>query len=58
MLMLFLNFKDLCYVTIFKVFTEFVTRLILFYALVFWLPGMWDLSSLIEDPTHTPCSGR
>ena len=31
--------------TIFKVFTEFVTILFLFNVLVFWLRGMWDLSS-------------
>ena len=31
--------------TIFKVFTEFVTVLFLFYVLVFWPRGMWDLSS-------------
>ena len=31
--------------TIFKVFTEFVTILLLAYVLVFWLLGMWDLSS-------------
>ena len=28
-----------------KVFIEFVTILLLFYVLVFWLRGMWDLSS-------------
>ena len=39
--------------TIFKVFTEFVTILLLFYVLVFWLWGMWNLSSLIRDRTHT-----
>ena len=30
--------------TIFKVFREFVTILFLFYVLVFWPLGMWDLS--------------
>ena len=35
--------------TIFKVFTEFVTTLLLFYVLVFWPWGMWDLSSLTRD---------
>ena len=34
--------------TIFKVFIEFVTILLLFYVLVFWPWGMWDLSSPIE----------
>ena len=44
--------------TIFKVFFEFVTILFLFYALVFWPCGMWDLSSLTRDLTCTPCIGR
>ena len=45
--------------TIFKVFIEFVTILLLFfYILVFWLQGMWDLSSLMRDQTRTPCIGR
>ena len=35
--------------TIFKVFTEFVAVLLLFYVLVFWLRGMWDPSSLPRD---------
>ena len=30
--------------TIFKVFIEFVAILLLFYVLVFWPQGMWDLS--------------
>ena len=32
--------------TVFKVFIEFVAILFLFYALVFWPRGMWDLNSL------------
>ena len=44
--------------TIFKVFIEFVTILLLFYVLVFWLRGMWDLSSPTRDRTRTPCIGR
>ena len=44
--------------TIFKVFIEFVTILLLFYVLVFWPRGMWDLSSLTRDQTCTPCLGR
>ena len=44
--------------TIFKVFIEFVTILLLFYVLVFWPGGMWDLSSPTRDRTHTPCMGR
>ena len=41
-----------------KVFNEFVTTLLLFYVLVFWPRGMWDLGSLTRDLTHTPCTGR
>ena len=44
--------------TIFKVFIEFVTVLLLFYVLVFWWRGMWDLSSPTRDWTHTPCTAR
>ena len=31
--------------TIFKIFIEFISVLLLFYVLVFWPQGMWDLSS-------------
>ena len=41
-----------------KFFIEFVTILLLFYVLVFWLPAMWDLSSLTRDQTHALCIGR
>ena len=44
--------------TIFKVFIEFVTILLLFYTLFFWPPGMWDLSSPRRDGTCTPCTGK
>ena len=44
--------------TIFKVFIEFVTILLLFYILVFWPGGIWDLSSPTRDRTHTPCIGK
>ena len=44
--------------TIFKVFIEFVTILLLFHVLVFWPRGMWDLSSLTRDWTCTPSAGR
>ena len=44
--------------TIFNVFIEFVTILLLFYVLVFWLRGMWDLSSPTRDRTLTPCIKR
>ena len=38
---------------LFKVFIELVTVLLLFYALVFCLQGMWDLISLTRDhPLH------
>ena len=33
--------------TIFKDFTEFVTRLFMFWC--FWPQGMWDLSFLTKD---------
>ena len=44
--------------TIFEVFIEVVTILLLFYVLLFWLWGTWDLSSPTRDQTHTPCIGR
>ena len=43
--------------TIFKVFTEFVTILLLFYVLVFWPRGMWNLISSTRTRTCTPCIG-
>ena len=43
---------------IFKGFVESVTILLLFYVLVFWPRGMWDLSSPTRDRTYTPCIGR
>ena len=46
------------FLTIFKVFIEFVTILLLFYVLVFWRRGMWDPSSPTRDRIHTPCIGR
>ena len=39
----------------FKVFIELVTILLLFYLLVFWPRGMWDLSSPTRDWPRTPC---
>ena len=39
--------------TIFKVFIEFGTVLLLIYVLDFWLQGMWDLSFPIWDQTCT-----
>ena len=54
----FLEFFFFLMWTIFKVFIEFVTILLLFYVLVFWPQGMWDLSSPARDRTRTPCTGR
>ena len=44
--------------TIFKVLIEFVTILLLFYVLISWPRGVWDLSSPTRDWTCTPCLGR
>ena len=44
--------------TIFEDFIEFVTKLLLFYALVFWPWGMWYLSSPTGDWTCSPCIGK
>ena len=44
--------------TIFKVFIEFVTILLLFHVLVFWQQGVWDLSSPTRDRNRTLCTGR
>ena len=54
----YLFFKTSLLWTIFKVFIEFVTILLLFYVLVFWPRGMWDPNSPTQDGTHTPCIGR
>ena len=43
---------------IFKVFTELVTMLLLFYVLFFWPGGMRDLRSLTSDRTYHPCIRR
>ena len=44
--------------TILKIFIEFVTVLFLFYDLLFWPRGMWDLSSPTRDQTNTPWFGK
>ena len=44
--------------TIFKVFIKFVIILLQFYALVFWLQGIRDLSFLTGDQTCNPGIGR
>ena len=57
--MYFLFFKIVLMWTIFKAIIEFVTILLLFYILVFWLRGTWDLSSPTRDRTRTaPCIGK
>ena len=38
---------------IFKVLIEFATVLLLFYVLAFWPGGLWGLSPLSRDGTHT-----
>ena len=53
-----LNFFFFLMWTIFEVFIGFVTRLLLFYVLIFWPWGMWDLSSQTRDWTLTPYTGR
>ena len=42
----------------FKISAAFVTMLLLFYVMVFWLWGKWDFSSLTRDRTHMPRFGR
>ena len=43
----------------FKVLIEFVTALLLFYVLVFWLRGMWDLHSRPGiEPTPPALEGK
>ena len=41
-----------------KVFIEFVTILLLFYVLGFWLPDMWEICSPTRDWICTPYVGR
>lgn len=43
--------------TIFKVSIEFFRILLMFYILVFWWRGMWDLSSQTRNQTCAPCNG-
>ena len=44
--------------TIFNVFIEFVTILLVLHVLVFWPRDVWDLSSPNRDRTHNPCIRR
>ena len=53
----FFFFWDFLMWTIFKVFIEFFTTLLLSYVLDFWPWGMWDLTSLTRNQTHTLCTG-
>ena len=48
----------LFYVDHLKVFTLFVTTLLLFYVLAFWPQGMCNLSSPARAQTLTPWTGR
>ena len=52
------NFFKIVFMWSFKVSTETVTILLLFYVLYFWLWGMWDLSALTRDWTRAPSFGR
>ena len=54
----FLSFFFFLIWTTFKVFIDFVTILFLFYDFSIFATGMWDLSFLTRDRTHTPCIGR
>ena len=45
-----INFlKAILMSTTFKVFTEFVIVLLLFYVWIIWPQGMWDIISLTRD---------
>ena len=44
--------------TIYEVFIQFVTILLLFCVLFFWPWGLWVLGSLTRDWTFTPSIGR
>ena len=62
-LSIFLSFFLFLMWTIFNIFIEFVTILLLFYLFVrllvvdFWPWGMWNLSSSNKDRTLTPSTG-
>ena len=43
---------------IFKVFIECITILLVFYVLVFWVRGTWDLNSFDQGLNSHPCIGR
>ena len=50
--------KDFFDVDHLKIFIKFVTILLFFNVLFFWLQDMWGLSSLTRDLTYTPRTGR
>ena len=60
-----MNSSILCYghalsmegsiVFFFLIFIQFVTILLLFYVLFFWLEALWDLSFWTRGPTGIPC---
>ena len=50
--------KRLLMWTVFRVFIDSITALLLFYILIFWPWVLWGLSSPIGDQTSTPCIGR
>ena len=58
----FTFFKDFFYVdhflNVFKVFTELITALLLFYVLILGSGSMWSLSSPTKDRTCNPCIGN
>ena len=51
-------FKIFLMWTIFKVFIELVTMLLLLCVFTFWPHRIRDLSSPTRDRTRTPCIGR
>ena len=55
----FFSFLDVFLMwTIFEVFIEFVSILLLFHIFIFGLQGMWDLSSRTRDRTHKSYIGK
>ena len=51
----------LLYFYFFEVFLVSLLNLLQYcfcFMLLFWLPGMWDLSSPTRDQVHTTCTGR
>ena len=44
--------------TIFKSLLNLLPSCFCFMFWFFWPQGMWDLTSLTRDGTHTPCEGE